>query len=93
MIVGWVISERERRRTGDQGAGTPGAFAQEVSVASAGGSEVLLELGPDLIHRLGRCEVGNDHTPVFVEHLRNVCRRGFRTDCTYCYWHNGILYY
>ena len=42
---------------------------------------------PYLVHRLGRCEVGNDHTPVFVEHLRNVCRRGTRTDCLYCCWH------
>ena len=54
MIVGWVISERELRRTGDQGAGPPGGFAQEVSVASAGGNEVLLELGPYLIHHLGQ---------------------------------------
>ena len=26
-------------------------------------------------------------TPVFVEQLRNVCRRGTRTDCSYSYWH------
>ena len=89
MIVGWVMSERE---VGERAIRAPVrrvVAAQEVSVASDGGSEVRLELGPYLIHRLGRCEVGNDHTPVFVEHLRNVCRRGIRTDCPYCCWHDA----
>jgi hypothetical protein len=70
----------------DQGTGTAGVVAREVSVACAGGSEVRLELGPYLIHDLGRCEVGNDHTPVFVEHFRNVSRRDTRADSPYCNW-------
>jgi hypothetical protein len=53
---------------------------------------VPVELGPDLIHRLRRCEVSNDHTAVVAEHPRNVYRRGFRTYCPYSYWHNAILY-
>jgi hypothetical protein len=83
MIVG--------SRTGDQGAGTSGALPQEVSIAAAGGSEMLIELSPDLIHRLGRREIGNDHTTVIAKDLRDLCRRRIRTDCTYCYWH--IAYY